>query len=529
MTRAETEPKARLGASRGPTGQRDPVDGDTQPMPEERSGDALPRAQAWINNTDGWGITILTILAAVFMLEWARKFFIPLVLGMTLAFTLNPIVVWLERFRLPRAAGASLLILTLVGSTVVATMSLRDQMVEVLDQVPDAAAKLSTALREMSAEPNTIQKMQDAARQIEQATKQAADGEAVPKKPQSRIVVEQPKFHLSDMIWASSLGMFGFLGDSVMLLFLVFFLLLSGEEFKRKCLRLAGPSLSEKKITVNIIDDIGRSVQYYMLTMLATNMLLAVSSWVAFHALGLQNAGAWAVAAGVLHFIPYLGPALTALGVAMAAFMQFEGIEMAVLAGTISLGLATIVGTLILPWLNSKTGKMNATAIFISLLFWGWLWGAWGMLLAIPIMGMIKVLRTTSPGWNRLPNCWENEWTIIMESGRVAAFFDFVTHSLEDPVARSRRPELEKDNPIAPQPRTSRRRISGRSNGGMISAGEALELLTHAAERFVDGAPRVKKLEAERQALLDAITSAQLVLSVHRFKSTAHGEAIAAS
>ncbi|HET9962287.1 MAG TPA: hypothetical protein VFQ34_08140 [Nitrospiraceae bacterium] len=96
-------------------------------------------------------------------------------------------------------------------------------------------------------------------------------------------------------------------------------------------------------------------------------------------------------------------------------------------------------------------------------------------------------------------------------------------------MARSSRPELEKDNPTAPQPRRRRRRIQDRSGGGMVTAGEALELLTSAAERFVDGAPRVKRLEAERQALLDAITRAQLVLSVHRFHPTAQGDAIAAS
>jgi predicted PurR-regulated permease PerM len=389
MTRVEIETASRRGADR--EAKRSALEGRDEAEPEGPASDLAERPIPSAGQGEGWGIMILTILATVFVLHWARKFFIPLVLGVTLAFTLNPIVLWLERFKLPRAAGASLLILALVGSTVVATMSLRDQMVEVLDQVPDAASKLSGALRQMAAQPSAIQKMQDAAREIEQATKQATDGEGAPKKPQSRIVVEQPKFRLSDMIWAGSLGMFGFLGDSVMLLFLVFFLLLSGEEFKRKCLRLAGPSLSEKKITVNIIDDIGRSVQYYMLTMLATNLLLGVSSWLAFHWLGLQNAGAWAVAAGVLHFIPYLGPALTALGVGMAAFMQFEAVGMALMAAAVSLGLATIVGMLILPWLNCKIGKMNTTAIFVSLLFWGWLWGAWGMLLAIPIMGMIKV------------------------------------------------------------------------------------------------------------------------------------------
>jgi predicted PurR-regulated permease PerM len=177
-----------------------------------------------------------------------------------------------------------------------------------------------------------------------------------------------------------------------MVLFLTFFLLLGGDMFKRKLVRLTGPSLSHKKITVQILDDINDSIQKYLFMLLLTNVLVAVLAWIAFRWIGLENAGAWAVASGLLHVIPYLGPGVTAAAVGMAAFMQFDSFAMAFLAFGASLAIATIVGTFVTTWLTGRIAKMNAAAVFIALLFWGWLWGIWGLLLSIPIIVICKVV-----------------------------------------------------------------------------------------------------------------------------------------
>ncbi|HSF68981.1 MAG TPA: AI-2E family transporter, partial [Nitrospira sp.] len=222
-------------------------------------------------------------------------------------------------------------------------------------------------------------------------THQATNGQSKTQKPPTRVVIEEPKIKLIDWLWTGSLGMFGLIGDTVMLLLLVVFLLLSGDTFKRKLMRISGPSLSKRKITVAILEDIDQSVQNYMLTLLVANIVLGLLTWIAFRVIGLDNAGAWAVAAGILHFIPYLGPALTALATGMAAFMQFESVSMAVLVATSSLAIATLVGMVLVTWMSGKMSKMNTTAVFVALLFWGWLWGVWGLLFAIPIMGIVKV------------------------------------------------------------------------------------------------------------------------------------------
>jgi predicted PurR-regulated permease PerM len=165
-----------------------------------------------------------------------------------------------------------------------------------------------------------------------------------------------------------------------------------GDMFKRKLVRLTGPTLSNKKITVQILDDINDSIQKYLFMLLATNVLVGLLVWVAFAWIGLENAGAWAVAAGFLHVIPYLGPGVTAAATGMAAFMQFDSFSMALLVSGVSLAIATVVGTFITTWMTGRIARMNAAAVFISLLFWGWLWGVWGMLLGIPIIVIVKVV-----------------------------------------------------------------------------------------------------------------------------------------
>jgi predicted PurR-regulated permease PerM len=334
---------------------------------------------------------IVAVIASIFALYWAQRFFIPLFLGIILAYTLNPLVTWMERIKIPRLVGTTIVMMTLLFGLALGTLSLRGQVERILDQVPDAAGKLSVALKDMAAQPNTVLKVQAAAREIEQATNQAASGTTASQKPPTRVVIEEPKFKLLTWLWTGSLGMFGIIGETAMMLILVIFLLLSGDTFKRKLMRISGPSLSKRKITAAILDDIDRSIQNYMLTLLMANVLLGVLTWLAFRLIGLDNAGAWAVAAGVLHFIPYLGPALTAVATGMAGFMQFESLSMAMLVAASSLIIATLVGMVLVTWMCGKISNMNTTAVFVALLFWGWLWGIWGLLFAIPITGMVKV------------------------------------------------------------------------------------------------------------------------------------------
>jgi predicted PurR-regulated permease PerM len=339
----------------------------------------------------GLALGILATLASAFALSWAQTLLVPLLLGVVITYALSPVVGWLERRRIPRVAGSVLVMVTVVAALVLSAYSLRGQLQTIVEQLPAATAKLSASLAELrKSQRGNLQKLESAATAVESATSNAAGGPTRP--PATHVIVDPRKFRLNDFLWESSVGAIGAAGQAAMVVFLVFFLLLGGDTFKRKLVRLAGPTLSKRKITVTILDDINRSIQKYMLMLVATNLLIALLSWMALRFIGIDNAGAWAAAAGLLHLVPYLGPAVAAGAIAMAAFMQFDSAAMALLAGGASLMIATLVGVVVTTWMTGRIAHMNAAAVFISLLFWGWLWGIWGMLLSVPIVVITKVV-----------------------------------------------------------------------------------------------------------------------------------------
>lgn len=337
-------------------------------------------------------LALLACIAVIFALEWAQSFFISLLLGILFAYALNPLVVWLERIKIPRAVATSFVMAGVVCALGVGAYALRGQMQTILDQLPEAVSKLSAGLSSLRhGQDSTMQKMQTAASEIEKAANQVAGTATVPKQQAARVLNDQPGFKFSNFLWEGSRGVAGLIGQAIMIIFLTFFLLLSGDTYKRKLLRLTGPSLSDKKITVRILEAINESIQRYMLMLLATNVLVGLLTWVALRWIGLENAGAWGVAAGLLHVIPYIGPAVTAAGIGLAAFMQFDA-QTGLLVAAASLGIATVVGHLVTTWVSGKIARMNTAAVFVSLLFWGWLWGVWGLLLSVPITAIVKVV-----------------------------------------------------------------------------------------------------------------------------------------
>jgi predicted PurR-regulated permease PerM len=343
-------------------------------------------------NARGIALMILATVAFVSALHLAQKFFIPLVFSILVSYTLTPVVVWLERIRIPRVVGTTMIMLTLFFGAAAAVSSLHTEFQSILTRLPEAAQKISKAItKAQKGQPSTMQKMQTAATEIENATSQETNIRAS-SRPSASAAVARPAFQIQDWVWAGSMEAAGFVGQVTMVTFLIFFLLLSGDSFKRKLVKITGPSLSSKKITVNILDAINKSIQNYMFMLLVTNVLLALLLWIVFRWMGLENAGAWAVAAGCLHIIPYFGQLIIAVAVGLIAFLQFGTLSQMFLASGSSLVIAMLVGTFLTTWMTGKIAKMNAAAVFISLLFWGWLWGIWGLLLGIPIIVMVRVV-----------------------------------------------------------------------------------------------------------------------------------------
>ena len=221
---------------------------------------------------------------------------------------------------------------------------------------------------------------------------QPAAGAKLRTAPPARPAPAPEPTWLRDYTLAQSALLATVAAQTPIVLLLTYFLLASGPHFRRKLVQLVGPSLSHKKDAVHILEEIDAQVQRYLLAMLASNALLGVTTWLAFLALGLDHAGVWGVAAGVFHFVPYLGPALIALGSGVAAFLQSGSPLYALSVAGVSLLLSGLIGFGFMTWLQSRFARVNAAVLFIALLFFGWLWGVWGLLLGAPLVAIAKVV-----------------------------------------------------------------------------------------------------------------------------------------
>ena len=336
-------------------------------------------------------LVILAVLAVIAALYIAQAFVVPLLIGVLASYTLFPLVEWLTVHRMPRPLAAALVVVLLTGGFGWVGYALSDDVATMIEKLPEAARKLRQRVSDnTTSTPTPLQNVQEAARELEKAAASAA-GEKVPARaapapppPQSSMV--------RDYILAQSALLVGVAVQAVFVLLLVYFLLASGHLFREKIVRIFGESREEKKDVVAMLDEIDVQVQRYMLAMLISNVLIGMGTWIAFELLGVESAGVWGVAAGVLHFIPYLGPTLIVVGSAIAGLLQFDSIVDALLVSSVSLVIAGGIGMIFLPWLHSRFARVNAAVLFIALLFFGWMWGVWGLLLGAPLVAIAKVI-----------------------------------------------------------------------------------------------------------------------------------------
>jgi predicted PurR-regulated permease PerM len=359
------------------------VRGASEPEPE-----AVPTAGPI--DVRSAALTVLAVLATILVLQYAQAMIIPIVLGILISYALEPIVARLTKWRLPRPISAAVVLIAVTAATGFLIYGLRSQASAIVEQLPAAARRL----REMveNDKPTTataIQQVQKAATELEKAASAAAPP---PSSGVPRVQVEAAPFSVTDYLVWGSIGVAAAVGQLVLILFLAYFLLASGDLYRRKMVKIVGPSLSKKKVTVQILSEIDRQIEMFLLVQVFTSTVVAVATWLAFRALGVNQAAVWGILAGVFNSIPYFGPVLVTGGTAVVAFLQFGTVNMAVLVSGVSLLITSLEGFLLTPWLTSRAASMNAVAIFVGLLFWGWVWNVWGMLLAVPMLMVIKTV-----------------------------------------------------------------------------------------------------------------------------------------
>ena len=337
-------------------------------------------------------LIVLASLAVVLFLRLAEAVFIPLVGGMLITYMLDPIVTGLQRLALPRSLGAGLLLLVLVTGTALGIYSLRDEAAAVVDKVPEVARRFRETMRSSrTQEGGLIEKVQDAATEVENAAAAAAGPGEAPKGV-TRVQVEEPPFKVGDYLWWGGANLVAAASQVTLVLFLVYFLLATGDLFRQKLLKIAGESAARRKITKQILDDIDRQISRYMLVQALTSILVGVVSAIVFWWVGLEEALIWGLACGLFNTIPYVGPVIVTAGLFAISYLQFGTLLMAVYVAGLSFVITTLEGYLLTPWLTGRAVRMNGVSIFLGLMFWGWVWGPWGLLLAVPMLVAIKAI-----------------------------------------------------------------------------------------------------------------------------------------
>ncbi len=336
-------------------------------------------------------LVVLAALACLFVLHWAKDVFIPVMLSVLLSYALSPLVNSMELKRIPRWLGAAVLLMAIFGAIGSTVYSFSNEAAQMVEALPAAALKFRQSVKPRSDRPDsTLNTVQKAATQIEQAAQESGAASPITSRGTMRVVVEPAHFNVKDYLWSGTMGLLALIGQTTAVIFLTYFLMLSGDSFRRKLIKLAGPTLSKKKITLQALNEITGQIQRYLQVQLLTSALVGVLTGLVLFAIGLENAVVWGIVAGVLNMVPYVGALATAAASGLVGFLQFGSFNMALAVAGASLGIHTLVGNLLTTWLTSRASRMSPVAVFVGLLAWGWLWGIWGLLLGIPILMIIK-------------------------------------------------------------------------------------------------------------------------------------------
>jgi len=347
-------------------------------------------------------MTVLACLAVVLLLQYAQSVLVPIVIGILISYGLTPFVGGLQRLRVPRAVGAAVAVILVVSGLGLGVYTLSDQAMAIVSDVPQAAQRIRERVRaHRGGKGGALEKVQQAATEIDRAAQEAARPTTAEKAMAAqakadtdvqKVEIVEPPFRASDYLWSGGVGLLGFAGQFVLVLFLVYFFLVTGDLYKRKIVKIGGRTLSEKKITVQILDEINLQIESFMRVQVFTSALVAVATSVVLWWFGVNHPVVWGLLAGIFNSIPYLGPILVSGGLAVVSFIQFNDLLKTTYVCGAAFAITSLEGFLLTPMLMSRAAQMNPVAIFVGLLFWSWIWGLWGTILAVPMLMMVKAV-----------------------------------------------------------------------------------------------------------------------------------------
>jgi predicted PurR-regulated permease PerM len=318
----------------------------------------------------------LFIIALFYTLYFARDLILPLILALLLNFLLSPVVRALRKVKIPELAGAALVLIVLLSTAGYGVVKLSGPAAEWIDMAPETFRQIEQKVGFLSKPLKGVNK---AVEEVKKITSMGAE-----KKPE--VEIKSPG--ITDVFLTGTREV---IVKSSIMFILLYFLLASGDLFLRKFIKLF-PKLHKKKEIVKITREVEHLISRYLYTVTAINIFMGISIWVSMYLIGMPNSLLWGVMAGFLVFLPYIGPLVGISILTIVAFLTFDSMTRILLVPAIYMALEVIQGQIITPMVLGVRFALNPVAIFVWLIFWGWMWGVIGALLAVPMLTVFKIL-----------------------------------------------------------------------------------------------------------------------------------------
>jgi predicted PurR-regulated permease PerM len=335
---------------------------------------------------------VLVVLGAIAFLYVGRPVVLPVILAWMAATTLRPLVRWLSWIRLPTAFSAAVVFCLLVGAIGGGFLELERPAARWINEAPERMTELR----------QRVQRIFPKAQHLSQATAAvsnlgATDAEKREEQRKTPMVeVKDERGTASILNWTGTL--LAGLGEVLVLTYL---LLASGDLLLQKLVRV-NPTLRGKIRVVEITREIEDNISNYLFSVSVINVGLGVAVSVGLFALGVPNAAMWGILAALLNFVPYFGSIVGVVILAAVGLLTFDSPWRGLLPALWFMALHLLEANLVTPILLGRRFTLNPVAIFVSLIFWIWLWGVPGALLSVPILVSFKVICDRIPSMAHL-------------------------------------------------------------------------------------------------------------------------------
>jgi predicted PurR-regulated permease PerM len=388
MTDATADPaqtRTRIGAE----GSADAILDAPLDDPRDEAVAAQPEAKVEVvaAGVPRWAVIGIFILLLMGSMAYARAFLMPVVMALLLSMIFSPVRRMFERAGLSSGLSAFLIVGTLVVGLVAGVGALATPVSGWIERAPMIGTQLEWKLRDLRGATDS---MREVAAQVDKMTAGEDDPDV------QRVVVEDAR---NAMVVAMTVP--SVLGQVAFTLVLLFFLLASGEMFYEKIVYVM-PTFKDKRLAVRIVRDIERKLSHYLFTITVINAGLGVAVGLAMWWFGMPNPLLFGVAAFLLNYVPFLGAIIGVAISTVIAILTFPLLGQAAVVGAVYFLLTAIEGQFVTPWFVGRRLQLNTVVVFLSVTLFAWLWSVVGMLVATPLLVMIRTFCEHIPSLQHL-------------------------------------------------------------------------------------------------------------------------------